>query len=233
MVYDYFRVTSAQDTVIYSLSGRSLASLKQSLKHHQLSPNNYTRQHVYLRTMSKIPSDDILESLYKLRIRESDQLNTIGIVRHGDSSEDINAPLSKVENHGKKEHRSETSIAKLWRQAWEAWDRSSGQESKGNEWRWRRKKYLLPVARKRPVYSNGDQCSFRHESNDRAQKPNHTAATPSEPSLSRGRSVSRKRSIRGKSNHGAILRQPCHYYLKGSCTWSLCEYWHPPECQFN
>ena len=25
-------------------------SLKQSLKHHQLSPNNYTRQHVYLRT---------------------------------------------------------------------------------------------------------------------------------------------------------------------------------------
>ena len=26
--------------------------------------------------MSKIPSDDILESLYKLRIRESDQLKT-------------------------------------------------------------------------------------------------------------------------------------------------------------
>ena len=48
----------------------------------------------------------------------------------------------------------------------------------------------------------------------------------------RGRSVSSKRSIRGKSNHGSILRQPCRYYLKGFCTRSPCEYWHPPECQF-
>ena len=71
--------------------------------------------------------------------------------------------------------------------------------------------------------SKGDQCSFRHESNDRAQKPEHTAATPSEPALSRGRSVSRKRSIRSKSNHGSILRQPCRYFLE--------EYWHRPECQ--
>ena len=80
--------------------------------------------------------------------------------------------------------------------------------------------------------SQGDQCSFWHESNDRAQKPEHTAATPSEPALSRGRSVSRKRSIRGKSNHGSILRQPCRYYLKGTCTRTPCEYWHPPECPF-
>ena len=42
----------------------------------------------------------------------------------------------------------------------------------------------------------------------------------------------RKRSIRGKSNHGAIFRQPCRYYLKGTCTRSPCEYWHPPGCQF-
>ena len=43
--------------------------------------------------------------------------------------------------------------------------------------------------------SKGDKCSFRHESNDHAQKPEHAAATPSEPTASRGRSVSRKRSI--------------------------------------
>ena len=80
--------------------------------------------------------------------------------------------------------------------------------------------------------SKGKQCSFRHESDDRAQKPDHNAATPSEPSMTRGLSVSRKSSIRGKSNPGIILRQPCRYYLKGTCTRSLCEYWHPPECQF-
>ena len=31
--------------------------------------------------------------------------------------------------------------------------------------------------------SKGDQCSFRHENNDRAQKPIVEAATPSEPSI--------------------------------------------------
>ena len=44
------------------------------------------------------------------------------------------------------------------------------------------------------------------------KKPEPKAATLSEPSTSLGRSVSRKRSIRGNSNHGAILRQPCRYY---------------------
>ena len=58
--------------------------------------------------------------------------------------------------------------------------------------------------------SKGNQCSFRHESNDRAQKPTANAATPSGPSMTRGRSVSRKRSIKGKSNPGIILRQPAN-----------------------
>ena len=58
-------------------------------------------------------SNDILESLYKLRIRESDQLKCIRIVRHGNSSEDIGSQLSKVENNGEEEYRSETQIKKL------------------------------------------------------------------------------------------------------------------------
>ena len=36
-----------------------------------------TRWDEVLLSMSKIPSDDILESQYKLRIRESDQLKTV------------------------------------------------------------------------------------------------------------------------------------------------------------
>ena len=79
--------------------------------------------------------------------------NRIGIVRHGDSSEDIGSKLSEVEIHGKEEYRSETSIAKFWRWAWENWIRSSDQESKGIVRRWRRKRYLLPVERKRPVFA--------------------------------------------------------------------------------
>ena len=44
--------------------------------------------------------------------------------------------------------------------------------------------------------------------------------------------MSRKRSIRGKGNHGSILRQLCRCYLKGTCTRTPCDFWHPPECQF-
>ena len=47
-----------------------------------------------------------------------------------------------------------------------------------------------------------------------------------------GRSASRNRSVRARRQTGRILRQPCRYYLKGVCTRSPCEYWHPPECQF-
>ena len=47
--------------------------------------------------------------------------------------------------------------------------------------------------------SKGDQCSFRHESNDRAQKPTPKAATLSEPPMTPGRSVVGEKEVsRGK-----------------------------------
>ena len=64
--------------------------------------------------MSKIPSDDILESLYKLRIRESDQLKTVLELYEMEIHQKISmAQLSQVEDDGEKEHRSETSISKF------------------------------------------------------------------------------------------------------------------------
>ena len=106
-------------------------------------------------------------------------------------------------------------------------------ERVGRELLWlKEEKVPVTSGKKKGQCSQGDCCSFRHVTQDRAQKPEHTAATPSEPTVSRGRSVSEKRSIRGKSNRGSIARQPCRYYLKGTCTRTLCECWHPPECQF-
>ena len=125
--------------------------------------------------------------------------NRIGIVRHGDSSENIDAQLSKIEDNEERKDqklrlrnfdarhgRIETGAVIRNRKGM-----SSVEGGKGN---------LFPVERKRPVFERR-QYSFRHESNDRAQKPDHNAATPSEPSFSRGRRVSKKRSIQGKSNH--------------------------------
>ena len=52
--------------------------------------------------------------------------------------------------------------------------------------------------KKKSQSSTGDQCSFQHESDDRAPKPTSKAAPPSEPSMTRSRSASRKRSVRGR-----------------------------------
>ena len=43
------------------------------------------------------------------------------------------------------------------------------------------------------------------------------------------RNASRTRSPRGKSPSGRMSRWPCKDYLKGTCTKSFCEKWHPPE----
>ena len=46
------------------------------------------------------------------------------------------------------------------------------------------------------------------------------------------RKSSRTRSPRGRSPSGRMSRWPCKDYLKGTCTKSFCEKWHPPECLF-
>ena len=183
MIYDNFRVTGAHDTVLYC------ADLLSVTLHDYNVQEFETRCDEVVLSVSKIPSDDVLESLYKIEntwVRATQ--NCIGIVRHGDSSEDIDTQLSQFEDNGEEKFRSETSITKLWRQAGENWNRSSGQESKGIIgveggkgicYQWKEKGQCL----------QGDRCSFRHETQDPTQKPEHTAATPSEPSFSRGRSV--------------------------------------------
>ena len=88
MINDYFRVIGAHDTVLDFADSFSVTLHDDNVQEFD------TRWDEFL---SKIPSDDILESLYKLRTRESAQLKKcIGIVRYGDSSEDIGSQQSEV-----------------------------------------------------------------------------------------------------------------------------------------
>ena len=71
MIYDYFRVTGAHDT---ALGYADLFSI--SLRNDNFQDFD-TRWDEILLSMTKIPLDDVLDCLYKLRIRESDQLKTV------------------------------------------------------------------------------------------------------------------------------------------------------------
>ena len=50
--------------------------------------------------------------------------------------------------------------------------------------------------------------------------------------MTRGRSEPRKGSVRGRNQTRRIIWQLCRCFLKGICTRTSCECWHPPECQF-
>ena len=71
MIFDYFRVTGAHDTVLDYVDLFYVTRRDDNVQEFD------TRWAEVLWSMSKNPSDDVLESLYKLRICESDQLKTV------------------------------------------------------------------------------------------------------------------------------------------------------------
>ena len=79
--------------------------------------------------------------------------------------------------------------------------------------------------------SRGDQCSFWHDS-DEGAKSTPKATPSSEPPTQRGRSASRKGTLRGRTPSGRSNRQQCKDFLKDICTKLPCDNGHPPECQF-
>ena len=79
--------------------------------------------------------------------------------------------------------------------------------------------------------SGGDNCSCRHDINERAKM---TQPNPSPNSFMQQneRNASRTRSPRGKGPSGRMSRWPCKDYFKGTFIISFCEEWHPQECLF-
>ena len=87
MIYEYFRVTGANDSVEIFADLFTIVLRNDDIQEFD------SKWDGILLSMTKIPHDDILEGLYKLRTRESAQLKTVLVVRHGDSSEDIDAQI--------------------------------------------------------------------------------------------------------------------------------------------
>ena len=107
MIYDYFRVTGAHDTVL------DYADLFSVTLHDDNIQELVTRWDEVLLCVSKIPSDDVLESLYRSRIRESVQLKTVLKLYDMEIHQKISMPqLSKIDHDGEEEYRSKTSITK-------------------------------------------------------------------------------------------------------------------------
>ena len=217
LIYDYFRVTGIHDSV------ENYAHLFTiSLRNDDIQEFDSKWDGILL-SMTKIPPDDILEWLYKLRIRESEKLKTVlELLWPGDSSEEVRTWLSQIEDLGEKKYRAKSTNQILRRTPWSRIrEQNSVDRILGVCWQWETNGQCV----------KGDNCSFRHDMNKRWK------VTPSNPSPNsfmqqNDRKSSRTRSPRGRSHSGRMSRWPCKGYIRGTCNNWFCEKWHPPECLF-
>ena len=132
LIYEYFRVTGANDSV------ENYADLFTiSLRNDDIQEIDSKWDGILL-SMTKIPSDDILEGLYKLRIRESEKLKTVLALY------DLEIHLKKI---GPDYHRLKTMVKRSIEQDFEIgilapemeimtrtpWSRIKGQNSVDKE----------------------------------------------------------------------------------------------------
>ena len=225
LIYEYFRVTGANDSV------ENYADLFTIVLRNDDIQEFDSKWDGILLSMTKIPPDDILEGLYKLRIRESEKLKTV-------------LEFYNMEIHQKKAgpayHRLKTMVKRSVEQAIRKkmlkarngnYERNAVVKDQGTKQRGQTTLGDWCQWKANGSCSKGDNCSFRHDINKHAKL---TQPNPSPSSFMRQneRNASRTRSPRGRSPSGRMSRWPCKDYLKGTCTNSFCEKWHPPECLF-
>ena len=218
MIYDYFRVTGVRDTVLDYADLFSVTLLDDNIQEFD------TRWDEVLLSMSKIPSDNILESLCKLRLRESHQLITVLELYDMEIHQKISVP-----NYQKLKTMIKRSIDQKLRLR--NFDARHGnietgalvQSRKGLSWK--RKLYMLPVEIKRPVFE-GRPVEFPAWEYRSCTKTD----TESRSTLWASKYTRSKFVVKTEASEAEV--RPCRFYLKGTCTRSRCEYWHPPECQF-
>ena len=225
LIYDHFRVTGSHDSV------ENYADLFTiSLRNDDIQEFD-SKWDGMLLSMTKIPPDDILEGLYKLRIRESEKLKTVLELYDLDIHQkklgpDYHRLKTMVKRSIEQEIRNKNFGSRNGNFEKNAVVKNQGTKQRvqrilGDCWQWEFNGQC----------SRGDNCSFRHDINKRGK------VTPSNPSPNsfmqqNERTSSRTRSPRGKSPSGRTSRWPCKDYLKGTCNNSFCEKWHPPECLF-
>ena len=172
--------------------------------------------------MTKIPHDDILEGLYKLRIRESEELKTVLELYDLETHQkklgpDYHRLKTMVKGSIEQEIRNKNFGARSGNFEKNAVVKNQGTKQRvqrilGDCWQWETNGQCV----------KGNNCSFRHDMNKRGKS---SPSNPSPNSFMRQneRKPSRTRSPRGKSPSGRMSRWPCKDYLRGTCNNSFCE----------
>ena len=225
LIYEQFRVTGTDNSVENYTDLFTIALRNDDIQEFD------SKWDGILLSMTKIPPDDILEGLYKLRIRESEKLRTVLELYDLETHQkklgpDYHRLKAMVKRSIEQEIRNKNFGARSGNFEKNAVVKNQGTKQRvqrilGDCWQWEANGQCV----------KGDNCSFRHDMDKRGKS---SPSNPSQNSFMQQseRKPSRTRSPRGKSPSGRMSRWPCKDYLKGTCNNSSCKRWHPPECLF-
>ena len=191
-IYDYFRVTGSHVSV------ENYADLFTiSLRNDDIQEFDSKWDGILL-SMTKIPPDDILEGLYKLRIRESEKLKTVlelyDLEIHQKLGPDYHRLKTMVKRSIEQEIRNKNFGNRIGN-----FENNAVVQNQGTKWRVQRIPGDCWQWETNGQCVKGDNCNcFRHDINKRGK------VTPSNPSPNsftqqNERKSSRTRSPRGKS----------------------------------
>ena len=216
LIYEQFRVTGTDSSVENYTDLFTVALRNDDIQEFD------SKWDGILLSMTKIPPDDILEGLYKLRIRESDKLKTVLELYDLETHQkklgpDYHRLKAMVKRSIEQEIRNKNFGARSGNFEKNAVVKNQGTKQRvqrilGDCWQWEANGQCV----------KGDNCSFRHDMDKRGKS---SPSNPSQNSFMQQseRKPSRTRSPRGKSPSGRMSRWPCKDYLKGTCNNSSCE----------
>ena len=221
LIYDHFQVTGSHDPV------EKYTDLFTVVRNDDIQGFDSKWDGILL-SRTKIPHDDILEGLYKLRIRESEKLKTVLELydletHHKKLGPDYDRWKTMVKRSIEQEIRNKNFGNRIGNFEKNAVVKNQGTKQRvqriiGDCWQWETNGQCV----------KGDNCSFRHDMKISVEKVHHQIRLR----ILSERKPSRTRSPRGKSPSSRMSRWPCKDYLKGTCNNSFCEKWHPPECLY-
>ena len=217
LIYDCFRVTGVNESVL------DYADLFTVVLRNDDIQEFDTRRDEILLSTEQFPPDDILESLHKLRIRESDQLKTVLEFCDMEIHQKISTP-----NHQKLKTMVKRCIEQNLRsQNFEAGDGriASGilvknqreqrrvHKGQGECWQWKANGQC----------SKGDKSSFRRDEDKRAKFAPPPAPSP-EPST--------PQDVRNPARTKSFVCR-ARIFLKVLVRIHLVKKWHSPECMLH
>ena len=216
LIYEQFRVTGTDDSVENYTDLFTIVLRNDDIQEFD------SKWDGILLSMTKIPHDDILEGLYKLRIRESDKLKTVLELYNVETHQkklgpDYHRLKAMVKRSIEQEIRNKNFGARSGNFEKNAVVKNQGTKQRvqrilGDCWQWETNGQCV----------KGNNCSFRHDMDKRGKS---SQSNPSQNSFMQQseRKSSRTRSPRGRSSSGRMYRWPCKDYLRGTCNNSFCK----------